>query len=171
MTYRETVEYMFRQLPMFQRQGKAAYKNNLNNTILLDNYFGNPHQKFKSIHIAGTNGKGSVSHILASVLQKAGLKVGLYTSPHLKDFRERIKIDGRKIEETEVVDFINANKTFFEQIKPSFFEITVALAFYYFAKKCVDIAVVEVGMGGRLDSTNIINPILSIITNICYDHT
>ena len=171
MTYNEVIKFMFRQLPMFQREGKAAYKNNLDNTLLLDNFFNNPHKNFKSIHIAGTNGKGSVSHILASVLQKSGLRVGLYTSPHLKSFRERIKIDGKKIGEKEIVDFISEHIALFEQIKPSFFEITVALAFYYFAKMNVDIAVVEVGMGGRLDSTNIIKPILSIITNIGYDHT
>jgi dihydrofolate synthase/folylpolyglutamate synthase len=171
MNYQETLNYMFTQLPMFQRTGKAAYKANLDNTLALDKYFNHPHTKFKSIHVAGTNGKGSVSHSVASVLQEAGYKVGLYTSPHLRDFRERIKINGAMISEQDVVDFIEDHKAKFEQIKPSFFEMTVALAFDYFAKMEVDIAVIEVGLGGRLDSTNIIDPILSVITNISLDHT
>jgi dihydrofolate synthase/folylpolyglutamate synthase len=156
---------------MYQRVGKAAYKANLNNTISLDKHFGYPHKKFKTIHIAGTNGKGSVSHMLASILMEAGYKVGLYTSPHLIDFRERIRVNGEMVDENFVVDFVGVNRFFFEEIKPSFFEMTVAMAFDYFAKQMVDVAVVEVGLGGRLDSTNIINPVLSIITNIGLDHT
>ncbi len=171
MTYRETLKWLFEQLPMYQRDGKAAYKDNLDNTLALDEYFHHPHKKFQSIHVAGTNGKGSVSHMLASVLQEAGYKVGLYTSPHLKDFRERIKINGQMIPENDVVDFFDQHKEIFETIQPSFFEMTVALAFDYFAQKQIDIAVVEVGMGGRLDSTNIIQPELSVITNIGFDHT
>ena len=171
MTYHETLKWLFNQLPMYQRDGKAAYKDNLDNTLALDNYFHHPHKKFQSIHVAGTNGKGSVSHMLASVLQQAGYKVGLYTSPHLKDFRERIKINGQMIPENDVVSFFDQHKEIFETIKPSFFEMTVALAFDYFAQKQIDIAVVEVGMGGRLDSTNIIQPELSVITNIGFDHT
>jgi dihydrofolate synthase / folylpolyglutamate synthase len=171
MTYNETLEWLFNQLPMYQREGKAAYKDNLDNTLALDAYFHHPHKKFRSIHIAGTNGKGSVSHMLASVLQQAGYKVGLYTSPHLKDFRERIKINGEMISENHVVDFIEQHQPIFEKIQPSFFEMTVALAFDFFAQKNIDIAVVEVGMGGRLDSTNIIQPELSVITNIGLDHT
>ncbi|MBI9054572.1 MAG: bifunctional folylpolyglutamate synthase/dihydrofolate synthase [Bacteroidales bacterium] len=171
MNYKETLDWLFNQLPMYQRQGKAAYKADLDNTLELDKYFGHPHKKFKSIHIAGTNGKGSVSHMLASVLQESGYKVGLYTSPHLKDFRERIKINGEMISEEFVVDFVRKHSSKFEEIKPSFFEMTVAMAFDYFAKEKIDVAVVEVGMGGRLDSTNIILPELSIITNIGLDHT
>ena len=171
MTYNETLDYLFNQLPMYQRQGTAAYKADLKNTIALDKYFGHPHRKFKTIHIAGTNGKGSVSHILASVLQSAGYKTGLYTSPHLKDFRERVKINGKMISEDYIVDFVKKHESIFDKINPSFFEMTVALAFDYFAKERVDIAVIEAGMGGRLDSTNIISPILSTITNIAYDHT
>ena len=171
MKYKKTLEFLFSQLPMYQRIGKAAYKADLDNTLALDKYFGYPHKKFKTIHVAGTNGKGSVSHCLAAILQTAGYKVGLYTSPHLKDFRERIKINGNKIQESNVVDFVEDNKDIIQKIKPSFFEITVAMAFDYFAKEDVDIAVIEVGMGGRLDSTNIINPIVSIITNISLDHT
>jgi dihydrofolate synthase/folylpolyglutamate synthase len=171
MNYKETLDWLFNQLPMYQRQGKAAYKADLDNTLELDNYFGHPHKKFKSIHIAGTNGKGSVSHMLASVLQESGYRVGLYTSPHLKDFRERIKIDGEMISEEFVIDFVRKYSSKFEEIKPSFFEMTVAMAFDYFAKEKIDVAVVEVGMGGRLDSTNIILPELSIITNIGLDHT
>ena len=170
MTYQETLDYMFAQLPMYQRIGAAAYKANLDNTIELDNLVGNPHKKFKSIHIAGTNGKGSTSHYLASILMEAGYKVGLYTSPHLVDYRERIRVNGEMIEEDYVVNFISNNKKHFERIKPSFFEMSVALAFRYFADKNTDIAIVETGLGGRLDSTNIITPILSIITNIGYDH-
>lgn len=171
MNYQETLNYLFSQLPMFQRIGKAAYKADLGNTLQLDEYFNHPHKNFKSIHIAGTNGKGSTSHMLASILQCAGYKVGLYTSPHLKDFRERIRINGEMIPENEVIDFVAKHKMLFEQVKPSFFEMTVALAFDYFAKEKIDIAVVEVGLGGRLDSTNIITPLLSVITNIGLDHT
>lgn len=171
MNYQETLQYMFTKLPMYQRTGQAAYKANLDNTLVLDQHFGNPHKRFKSIHIAGTNGKGSVSHSLASVLQAAGYKVGLYTSPHLKDFRERIKVNGLVISEEEVVDFINTHKFKFEELLPSFFEMTVAMAFNYFSRMEVDVAVIEVGLGGRLDSTNIITPLLSVITNISKDHT
>lgn len=171
MNYQQTIEYLFSQLPVFQRVGKAAYKADLNNTLALDEYFGHPHKTFKTIHVAGTNGKGSTSHMLASVLAKAGYKVGLYTSPHLKDFRERIRINGIVIPEKEVVDFVEKHRAIFEKVKPSFFEMTVALAFDYFSREKVDIAVIEVGLGGRLDSTNIIIPELSIITNIGLDHT
>ncbi len=170
MNYNDILDYLYHKLPFYQRIGKAAYKENLDNSILLDNHFGNPHRKFKSIHIAGTNGKGSVSHMLASILQTAGFKVGLYTSPHLKDFRERIKINGKVIPKKEVVSFITENFQLFDEMQPSFFEITVAMAFYYFAKENVDYAVIEVGLGGRLDSTNIITPEVSIITNISLDH-
>ena len=171
MNYNNTVNWMFAQLPMFQRQGKAAFKKDLTNTIKFSTYLGSPEKQFKSIHVAGTNGKGSTSHMLASVFQEAGYKVGLYTSPHLKDFRERIKINGQVISENEVVAFIAKNKTFLEEHSLSFFEMTVGMAFDYFAKEKVDIAIVEVGLGGRLDSTNIIQPELSIITNIGLDHT
>ncbi len=155
---------------MFQRIGAVAYKANLDNTIAIDNLLSNPHKNFVSIHVAGTNGKGSTSHFLASILQEAGYKVGLYTSPHLKDFRERIKINGKKIAQKYVVDFVEIHKNSFEKIQPSFFEMTVGLAFQYFADKKVDFAIVETGLGGRLDSTNIISPILSVITNISLDH-
>ena len=171
MNYRETIDYIFKQLPMYQRIGKAAYKADLNTSIQLLDYLDNPEKKFKSIHIAGTNGKGSVSHMIASVLQTAGLKTGLYTSPHLKDFRERIRINGKVINKNYVVDFIEQNKTAFEKLKLSFFEMTVGMAFKYFFENKIDIAVIETGMGGRLDSTNLINPELSIITNIGLDHT
>jgi dihydrofolate synthase/folylpolyglutamate synthase len=171
MTYIETTNYLFSQLPMYQRIGASAYKANLNNTIKLLAELGNPETSFKSIHVAGTNGKGSTSHMLASIFQTAGYKTGLYTSPHLKDFRERIKINGICIPEENVVDFVEKNCVFFDEIKPSFFEMTVALAFDYFAKEEVDIAIIEVGMGGRLDSTNVITPLLSVITNIGLDHT
>lgn len=171
MNYKETVEYLFSQLPMYQRQGDVAFKKDLKNIIALTKHIGNPQEKFRSIHIAGTNGKGSVSHILASVLQTAGYKVGLYTSPHLKDFRERIKINGIEVPENFVIDFVENNMTVFNKIKPSFFEMSVAMAFDYFAKEEVDFAVIETGMGGRLDSTNILHPILSVITNISIDHT
>lgn len=171
MTYHDTVNWMFKQLPMYQNQGKTAYKANLDNTLLLAKYLNHPENKFKSIHVAGTNGKGSTSHMLASILQEAGYKVGLYTSPHLKDFRERIKINGKEISEGFVVDFIHKHRSFFESHDLSFFEMTVGMAFDYFSKKKVDIAVVEVGMGGRLDSTNIILPLVSVITNIGLDHT
>lgn len=171
MDYQQTLEYLFSQLPMYQRIGKAAYKANLNNTLALDEYFKHPHKTFKSIHIAGTNGKGSVSHMLAAVLQAAGYKTGLYTSPHLSDFRERIKINGLMVPEQYVIHFVAEHKLIFEKIKPSFFEMTVAMAFQYFQEERVDIAVIETGMGGRLDSTNIITPLLSVITNISLDHT
>jgi dihydrofolate synthase / folylpolyglutamate synthase len=170
MTYEETLEFLFSRLPAYHRIGKAAYKNDLSNTIALDNYFRNPHLQYRTIHIAGTNGKGSVSHLIASILQEAGYRTGLYTSPHLKDFRERIKVDGKMMPQDEVISFVENNKDIIESVKPSFFEMTVAMAFDYFRKCKVDIAVVEVGLGGRLDSTNIINPILSVITNIGHDH-
>jgi len=170
-TYPETLDYLFSQLPMYQRIGSAAYKADLNNTIALCQAAGNPHQKLKCIHVAGTNGKGSVSHIIASVLQEQGYKVGLYTSPHYKDFRERIKINGTYIPEYAVVDFVAKYKTVFETIQPSFFEMTVLMAFEYFVQQQVDYAVIEVGLGGRLDSTNVITPLLSVITNISFDHT
>ncbi|RIA10571.1 dihydrofolate synthase/folylpolyglutamate synthase [Flavobacteriaceae bacterium MAR_2010_72] len=171
MTYQDTVNWMFQQLPMFQNQGKSAYKSNLNNTILLAQQLNNPQHKFKSVHVAGTNGKGSTSHMLASILQVTGYKVGLYTSPHLKDFRERIKVNGHSVSKAFVNGFIKRNKTFFEVHQLSFFEMTVGMAFDYFSKQKVDIAVIEVGMGGRLDSTNIITPLVSVITNIGLDHT
>jgi dihydrofolate synthase/folylpolyglutamate synthase len=171
MNYTDTVSWMFSQLPMYQNKGKAAYKADLSNTIKLSKYLGFPEAKFKSIHVAGTNGKGSTSHMLASILQEAGYKVGLYTSPHLKDFRERIKINGRVISKQFVIQFIKSNKPFFESNLLSFFEMTVGLAFNYFAKQKVDVAVIEVGLGGRLDSTNIITPEVSVITNIGLDHT
>jgi dihydrofolate synthase/folylpolyglutamate synthase len=171
MTYKETTEWMFNQLPMYQLQGAVAYKKDLTNTILLVNHLGNPERKLKTIHIAGTNGKGSVSAMLASILQEAGYKVGLYTSPHLKDFKERIKINGQDIPESFVTQFISANKPFFEASDLSFFEMTVGLAFDYFVKEQVNIAVIETGMGGRLDSTNILTPLVAVITNIGLDHT
>lgn len=171
MTYKETVEWMFKQLPMYQNLGKAAYKKDLSNTLRLSDYLKNPESKFKSIHVAGTNGKGSVSHMLASVLQESGYKVGLYTSPHLKDFRERIKINGKEISKHFVIGFIKKHQKFFKENNLSFFEMTVGLAFDYFAKQEVDIAIIEVGLGGRLDSTNIITPEVSVITNIGLDHT
>ena len=170
MNYEQTLEYMYSQLPMFQRVGAAAYKPNLNNTIELCTLNEEPHTKFKSIHIAGTNGKGSTSHLLASVFQEAGYKTGLFTSPHLKDFRERIKINGKMISKDFVCDFIQSNVTSSQQIKPSFFELTAVLAFSWFADQKVDIAIIETGLGGRLDSTNVIAPELSIITNISFDH-
>lgn len=169
-TYQETLDYMYAALPMFQRIGSAAYKADLHNTIALCQRLGNPETQFRSIHIAGTNGKGSTSHLLASILQASGLKTGLYTSPHLKDFRERIKINGSLIPQQYVIDFVNKHKSYFEELHPSFFEMTVGLAFDYFASEKVDIAVIEVGLGGRLDSTNVITPELSIITNISFDH-
>lgn len=170
MNYQETIDWLFAQLPMYQRQGQAAYKANLNNTLALDEYFNHPHTRFKTIHVAGTNGKGSVSHMLASILQEAGYKTGLYTSPHLKDFRERIKINGEMVSEQYVMDFVQNNRELFMRLKPSFFEMTVAMAFKYFADEQVDIAIIEVGLGGRLDSTNIITPLASVITNISFDH-
>lgn len=171
MNYKDTLDWLFSKLPMYQRQGKTAFKKDLTNILAFVEHLDNPHDKFKSVHVAGTNGKGSTSHMIASILQEADYKVGLYTSPHLKDFRERIKIGGTPISESEVVNFIETNKTFLEQQKLSFFEMTVGLAFDYFAKQQVDIAIVEVGLGGRLDSTNIITPLVSVITNIGYDHT
>ena len=171
MNYDQTTEYLFTQLPMFSRVGGAAYKADLTNTIALCEALGNPQHQFKSIHVAGTNGKGSTSHMLASILQTAGYKTGLYTSPHLVDFRERIKIDGNYCSKEFVVDFTEKIKPLIASIQPSFFEITVAMAFSYFAAQKVDIAVIEVGLGGRLDSTNIITPEVSIITNIGLDHT
>ena len=170
MNYEQTLDYLFTKLPMFSRLGAAAYKADLTNTILLCNTIDNPQHKFKSIHIAGTNGKGSTSHMLAAILQTAGYKTGLYTSPHLKDFRERIKVNGQMCEEQFVIDFTQKIKPEIENINPSFFEITVAMAFEYFALQQVDIAIIETGLGGRLDSTNIITPELSIITNIGFDH-
>lgn len=171
MTYKETIDFLFSQLPMYQRQGKAAYKADLSNTLALCERLNNPETKFKSIHVAGTNGKGSTSHFIASILQEAGYKVGLYTSPHLLDFRERIKINGQMIPEETVVEFVNVKHPLLADIKPSFFEWTVGLAFDYFAEQKVDIAVIETGLGGRLDSTNVITPLLSVITNIGLDHT
>lgn len=171
MTYQETVDWMFHQLPMYQLQGASAYKKDLTNTLLLSNYLGHPEQSIPCIHIAGTNGKGSTSHMLASILQEAGYKTGLYTSPHLKDFRERIKINGKEISEAFVVAFMEQHRPFFETNELSFFEMTVGLAFDYFATEKVDIAVIETGLGGRLDSTNIITPVVSVITNIGMDHT
>ena len=170
MTYQETIDYLYQHLPMFSRIGAAAYKADLHNTIALCKALDDPQNKFKSIHIAGTNGKGSTSHMLAAILQKAGYRTGLYTSPHLKDFRERIKINGEMISEDFVVEFTERTMKLSEEIQPSFFELTVAMAFEYFAKEKVDIAVIETGLGGRLDSTNVITPILSVITNIGYDH-
>ena len=171
MNYPETISWLTTQLPMYQRVGKAAYKADLNNTIAILNALDNPENKFRAIHIAGTNGKGSVSHMIASVLQDAGYKTGLYTSPHLKDFRERIKINGQLIPKEKVIDFIAQNKNTFSNIKSSFFEMTVGMAFDYFAKEKVDFAVIETGLGGRLDSTNLCKPVISIITNIGIDHT
>jgi len=170
MTYQETLNWMFSQLPMYQQQGASAYKKDLTNTLLLAKHLNNPERNIKAIHVAGTNGKGSTSHMLAAILQQAGYNVGLYTSPHLKDFRERIKINGIPISEEFVCEFITENKSFFEENQLSFFEMTVGLAFDYFNKEEIDIAIIEVGMGGRLDSTNIITPLLSVITNIGLDH-
>ena len=170
MNYQETLDWMFSKLPMYQRQGKTAFKKDLSNTLAFAEELQNPHKKFKSIHVAGTNGKGSTSHMIAAILQTAGYKVGLYTSPHLKDFRERIKVNGEMIVEKEVIAFIEDHKGFLDRQKLSFFEMTVGMAFNYFAKEQVDIAIIEVGLGGRLDSTNIISPELSVITNIGYDH-
>lgn len=170
MNYQETVEWLFNQLPMYQQQGAVAYKADLSNTLLLAKHLENPENKIKTIHVAGTNGKGSTSSLLASVLQEAGYKVGLFTSPHLKDYRERIKINGIEITEDYVVEFIKKNKTFFEDHELSFFEMSTGLALDYFVKNNVDFAIMEVGMGGRLDSTNIITPLVSVITNIGFDH-
>jgi dihydrofolate synthase / folylpolyglutamate synthase len=170
MNFSEVVAYLYSQLPMFQRIGASAFKKDLSNTIVLCEYLGNPHRKFKSIHVAGTNGKGSTSHSIAAVLQVEGYKTGLYTSPHLKSFTERIRVNGTEIPEQKVIEFVEQHKPFIEELKPSFFELTVAMAFDHFAQEQVDVAVIEVGMGGRLDSTNVIDPILSIITNIGFDH-
>jgi dihydrofolate synthase/folylpolyglutamate synthase len=171
MDYNETIQYLYTQLPMFTRDGASAFKSDLTNTLELCRRLDNPQHKFKSIHVGGTNGKGSTSHMLAAVLQTAGYKTGLYTSPHLKDFRERIRINGQMISEQAVIDFVADHQADFEEIAPSFFEMTVALAFDVFVKEQVDIAIIEVGLGGRLDSTNVITPLLSVITNIGWDHT
>ena len=171
MNYKETLDWMFNKLPMYQTQGATAYRKDITNTVLLAKHIGNPERNLKCIHVAGTNGKGSTSHLLASVLQEAGYKVGLYTSPHLKDFRERIAINGKPIFEEYVTNFMNKNKAFFEANELSFFEMSVGLAFEYFIKEQTDINIIEVGMGGRLDSTNIITPLVSVITNIGLDHT
>lgn len=170
MNYRQTIDYLYHAAPLFQNIGAGAYKEGLSNTLALDSHFGHPHRRYRTIHVAGTNGKGSVSSSLAAVLQAAGLRVGLYTSPHLEDFRERIRVNGEMISEQRVVDFVEQERSFFESLYPSFFELTTALAFLYFAEQEVDVAVVEVGLGGRLDCTNIICPDLSIITNISFDH-
>ncbi len=170
MTYQETLNYLYSKLPMYSKVGISAYKKDITNTILLCESIGNPHKKFKSIHVAGTNGKGSTSHMLAAIMQTAGYKTGLYTSPHLKDFRERIRVNGIMCDKDFVVEFVQKIKPQIEKIQPSFFEVTVAMAFEYFAKQKVEIAIIETGLGGRLDSTNIIQPIISVITNIGYDH-
>lgn len=170
MTYQETLTYLYNSAPLFQHVGKAAYKEGLENTLALDEYFGHPHRKFRTIHVAGTNGKGSCSHTLAAILQSAGYRVGLYTSPHLVDFRERIRINGVPVSQAFVVDFMEKHRSFFEPLHPSFFELATAMAFHYFASQQVDVAVIEVGLGGRLDCTNIIHPDLCLITNISFDH-
>lgn len=171
MNYQETLNYLYESTPMFQQVGKSAYKEGLSNTYALDKHFNHPHRNFKTIHVAGTNGKGSCSHTLAAILQSAGYRVGLYTSPHLVDFRERIRVNGEPVPEEYVVRFVEQERSFFEPLFPSFFELTTALAFKYFAEQKVDVALIEVGLGGRLDCTNIIRPDLSIITNISFDHT
>lgn len=170
MTYKETTEYLFTSAPLFQQQGAGAYKEGLQTTLALDEHFGHPHRRFRTIHVAGTNGKGSCSHTIAAVLQAAGYRVGLYTSPHLVDFRERIRINGEMIPEQYVVDFVANERSFFEPLHPSFFELATAMAFKYFADQNIDVAVVEVGLGGRLDCTNIIHPEVCVITNISFDH-
>ncbi len=170
MTYEESIDYLFNAAPLFQNVGAGAYKEGLSNTHALDAHFGHPHYQFRTIHVAGTNGKGSVSHTLAAILQSCGLRVGLYTSPHLVDFRERIRVNGEMIPKEEVVRFVEEERSFFEPLYPSFFELATALAFRYFAEQHVDVAVVEVGLGGRLDCTNIITPEVSVITNISFDH-
>lgn len=170
LTYQEALQYLYKNLPIFQRVGAVAYKADLTNTLLLCEALGNPHRRLKTVHVAGTNGKGSTSHMLASILQTTGYKTGLYTSPHLKSFTERIRIDGKEIPEAYVLDFVNRIVPVIKEVQPSFFEITVAMAFDYFATEHVDIAVIEVGLGGRLDSTNVITPELSVITNIGWDH-
>ena len=170
MDYQQTIDYLYHAAPLFQNIGAGAYKEGLTNTHVLDKHFGHPHRRYRTIHVAGTNGKGSVSSMLAAILQEAGLRVGLYTSPHLEDFRERIRVNGEMIPEERVVTFVEQERAFFEPLHPSFFELTTALAFLYFAEQQVDVAVVEVGLGGRMDCTNIIQPDLSIITNISFDH-
>ena len=170
MNYQNTLTYLYNSVPMFQHVGGAAYKEGLENTQVLDKHFGHPHRSFRTIHVAGTNGKGSCSHTLAAILQEAGYRVGLYTSPHLVDFRERIRINGQPIPEKYVVDFVEKERDFFEPLHPSFFELTTAMAFRYFADEKVDVAVIEVGLGGRLDCTNIIHPDLCIITTVSYTH-
>ena len=170
MTYTQVLNYLYTRTPLFQNQGQGAYKEGLSNTLALDEHFGHPHRSYKTIHVAGTNGKGSVSHTLASILQEAGYRVGLYTSPHLVDFRERIRVNGEMIPKRRVIDFVRKEKAFFEPLYPSFFEVVTALAFKYFAEQQVDVAVIEVGLGGRLDCTNIITPEFSVITNISFDH-
>ena len=171
MNYKEAIDYLFNVAPLFQNIGAGAYKEGLENTRTLDEHFGHPHRAYRTIHVAGTNGKGSVSHTLAAILQSAGYRVGLYTSPHLVDFRERIRVNGEMIPEERVIDFVENERSFFEPLHPSFFELTTALAFQYFKEQQVDFAVIEVGLGGRLDCTNIITPQLSVITNISFDHT
>lgn len=171
MNYQETTEYLFNSTPVFEKIGAKAYKPGLHTTHALDEHFGHPHRQYKTIHIAGTNGKGSCSHTIAAILQSQGYKVGLYTSPHLVDFRERIRVNGECLPEQYVIDFVEENRAFFEPLHPSFFELTTAMAFKYFAEQKVDYAVIEVGLGGRLDCTNIITPVLSVITNISFDHT
>jgi len=170
MTYEETIAYLYKFAPMFQQVGSSAYKEGMENSFLIDKHLNYPHKQYKTIHVGGTNGKGSTSHLLASILQEAGYKTGLYTSPHLLDFRERIKVNGEMIDKTFVVDFFERNRTFFESIQPSFFELTTGMAFAWFAEQQVDVAIIEVGLGGRLDCTNVITPVLSIITNISFDH-
>lgn len=171
MTYDETIDSLYAFAPMFQKVGSSAYKEGMENSYLIDGHLNRPHTQYKTIHVGGTNGKGSTSHLLASILQEAGYKVGLYTSPHLLDFRERIKVDGKMIDRQFVVDFMSIHKDFFESLQPSFFELTTGMAFAYFAEQKVDVALVEVGLGGRLDCTNVITPVLSIVTNISFDHT
>ena len=170
MTYTQVLNYLYTRTPLFQNQGQGAYKEGLSNTLALDEHFGHPHRQYKTIHVAGTNGKGSVSHTLASILQEAGYRVGLYTSPHLVDMRERIRVNGEMISKRRIIDFVKKERAFFEPLHPSFFEVLTALAFQYFAEQQVDVAVVEVGLGGRLDCTNIISPEFCVITNISFDH-
>lgn len=171
MNYQETIQYLYKQLPVYQQIGGSAYKEGLDNSLALDRLLNHPHRSYQTIHVGGTNGKGSVSHLLAAILQQSGYKVGLYTSPHLVDFRERIRVNGKKISENYIVNFVEQHRTEYEKIHPSFFELTMMMAFCYFRDQEVDIAVIEVGLGGRLDSTNIITPLLSVITNISLDHT
>ncbi len=170
MTYQETIDYLYSLLPVFHRDGEKAFKGNLTNILKISEYLGNPHLKFKTIHVAGTNGKGSTSHFISAILQSAGYKTGLYTSPHLKDYTERFRINGVSIQKANIISFVQEHKDFIEQLQPSFFELSVGIAFDFFAKERVDIAVIEVGLGGRLDSTNIITPELCVITNIGFDH-